>query len=298
MMLKDGQIISKHPFPSPHPNIRLFLVTYWSRGLKVKGLLAEPKDERSYDGFLYLRGGIKNVGKVRPARIIQFAAEGFIVFAPFYRGNQGGEGNEDFAGDDRHDAFSGYELLRQHPRVKEGCIHIFGFSRGGVMALLTGLEKKDAASLVTWGGVSNMVLTYEERKDLRRMMKRVIGGTPRKYPERYAWRTPLNQMNELHCPVLIIHGAKDENVSIQHAYELEEALKREGKCVETWYFPTFNHYFPPAVNRKVVKELCQWMKNQTLSWYDNSKNDEGEKKYGNAVGITNDNRYERSRNTN
>ncbi len=84
-----------------------------------------------YDGFLYLRGGIKNVGTVRPARLIQFASQCFIVMAPFYRGNQGGEGNEDFAGDDRYDAFAAYDLLKQLPNVHHDRIHIFGFSRGG-----------------------------------------------------------------------------------------------------------------------------------------------------------------------
>src|SRR3954463_3162197 len=133
-------MIHKQKFPSPHPEIELSLITYRSNGLKVKGLLAEPKGDELYDGFLYLRGGIKNVGKVRPARIVQFAAEGFIVFAPFYRGNQGGEGDEDFAGEDRYDAISGFTLLANYPRVKKENIHIFGFSRGGIMALWTAIE--------------------------------------------------------------------------------------------------------------------------------------------------------------
>ena len=252
-------IIEKQKFPSPHPNIDLFLVTYYSFGLKVKGLLAEPKGTNLLNGFLYLRGGIKNVGKVRPGRIIQFASEGFIVFAPFYRGNQGGEGYEDFGLEDRKDAFSGFELLAEHPRVAADAIHVFGFSRGGVMALWTAMEKP-AASVVTWGGVSDMALTYTERTDLRRMMKRVIGGNPVKTPEQYQERTPLYYLEGMDAPVLIIHGEKDQNVSIEHSYRLEKRLKELGKSVETWYFPEFTHYFPPAVNRKIVEDLTMWMK--------------------------------------
>src|SRR3954447_12187731 len=120
----DGKIVEMRRFPSPNPNVELNVITYLAQGLKVKGMLAEPIGEGVYDGFLYLRGGIKNVGKVRPARIAQFAAEGFIVFAPYYRGNQGGEGNEDFGGDDREDAFSGFLLLKSLLRVRN--IHIFG----------------------------------------------------------------------------------------------------------------------------------------------------------------------------
>ncbi|KAA6446842.1 alpha/beta hydrolase family protein [Bacillus atrophaeus] len=256
-------LVEKKRFPSPNQHVRLYTVSYLSDGLKVKGLLAEPAAPGMYDGFLYLRGGIKNVGMVRPGRIIQFASQGFVVFAPFYRGNQGGEGNEDFAGEDREDAFSAFRLLQEHPKVKADRVHIFGFSRGGIMGILTAIEMgKSAASFVTWGGVSDMFLTYEERKDLRRMMKRVIGGTPKKVPEEYERRSPFDQTNRIQAPVLLIHGEKDQNVSIQHSYLLEDKLKQLHKPVETWYFSGFTHYFPPQQNRCIVRELTQWMKNQ------------------------------------
>ncbi len=258
MEFKNGQILNKQRFPSPNPSIELSIVTYYANGLHIKGLLAEPKGGELYEGFLYLRGGIKNVGKVRPGRIVQFASEGFIVFAPFYRGNQGGDGNEDFAGDDREDAFAAFALLQEHPRVKK--VHIFGFSRGGVMALLTAIQFPEAASAVTWGGVSDMFLTYAERKDLRRMMKRVIGGTPAKFPDRYKYRTPLFQLEELQAPVLIIHGEQDRNVSAEHAHRLEKRLKSLNKKVDSWYFKDYTHYFPPAVNRRIVEDLTAWMK--------------------------------------
>lgn len=261
-MMKERPIIEKYRFPSPHPLIHLYSVTYFSQGYKVKGLLAEPVEQGMYEGLLYLRGGIKNVGKVRPSRITQLASEGFVVFAPFYRGNQGGEGDEDIAGEDRYDAFSGFEILREHPKVKTGRIHIFGFSRGGVMALWTAIQYRDAASVVTWGGVSDVFLMYEEREDLRRMMKRVIGGSPWKMPELYRYRTPLYEIEKLHIPLLIIHGERDKNVSIEHAYQLGTMAKMFGKQVETWYFPTFAHHFPPRDNRKMVKEMMSWMKNR------------------------------------
>lgn len=257
--MNNGDIIEKIRFPSPNPSIDLFLVTYYVDGLKVKGMLASPNDGEIYDGFLYLRGGIKNVGKVRPGRIIQFAYEGFVVFAPFYRGNQGGDGNEDFAGEDKNDAIAAFALLKNLSNVNN--VHVFGFSRGGVMALFVGINCP-VQSIVTWGGVSDMFLTYEERKDLRRMMKRVIGGTPSKYPDRYDARTPLYQLEKINAPTLIIHGKLDTNVSVEHSLRLEAKLKQLGKEVDTWYFPEFTHYFPPATNRKVVTSLSSWMKKQ------------------------------------
>lgn len=260
--MNDGQIIETQRFPSPNPSVELYLITYYCKGLRVKGFLAEPKQEGTYDGFLYLRGGIKNVGKVRIGRIIQFASEGFVVMAPFYRGNQGGEGNEDFGGDDRYDAIASYKVLETHSKVKPDRIHAFGFSRGGVMALLTGIHEENVRSIVSWGGVSDMSLTYVERKDLRRMMKRVIGGTPTKFPERYRWRTPLYELEKITAPVLIIHGEKDRNVSVDHSFRLEKRLKELNKEVTSKYFKDFTHYFPPAQNRATVKYVTEWMKIQ------------------------------------
>ena len=131
------------------------------------------------------------------------------------------------------------------------------------MALWTAIHCKNAASMVTWGGVSDMFLTYVERVDMRRMMKRVIGGSPKTKPENYEYRTPLFAIEELNVPVLIIHGEQDDNVSFEHATRLENRLKEHGKPVESWYFPQFTHYFPPSINRQVVEDLTTWMKNQT-----------------------------------
>ena len=63
-------------------------------------------------------------------------------------------------------------------------------------------------------------------------------------------------------PVLIIHGVQDQNVSIEHAYLLEKELRASKKQVECWYFSEYTHYFPPAINRKMVAQLTSWMKNK------------------------------------
>lgn len=261
MIVMNGEVITKQRFPSPNPNVKLFQITYLSQGLKVKGLLAEPITDQKLPGLLYLRGGIKNVGKVRPARVTQFASEGFVVFAPYYRGNQGGEGFEDFGGDDRYDAVNGLSVLDKHSKVNNH-LHVFGFSRGGVMALWVGILEKKVSSIVTWGGVSDMVLTYEERVDMRRMMKRVIGGTPSKVPMEYMNRTPLNEIDKIGAPVLIIHGEQDQNVSVEHGYRLSKELEKQGKPVECWIYKEFTHYFPPKMNQEIVHNLTGWMKSK------------------------------------
>ncbi|WP_397539698.1 alpha/beta hydrolase family protein [Rummeliibacillus pycnus] len=261
-MKTNGEIYNLREYPSPNPKIKLTEITYWSEGLRVKGLLATPIAKANYEGILYLRGGMQGVGMVRPARIAQLASHGFIVFAPYYRGVRGGEGRDEFGGEDRFDAINAVDVLKHFCLNKR--IHLFAFSRGGIMALWTGILRNDITSIVTWGGVSDIKFTYEERVDMRRMMKRVLGGSPQKNPIGYEERQPLSRVDEIKAPVLIIHGMLDDNVGFKHAQLLENGLKVLNKHVETWYYPDYTHFFPSDVNRKVVDSACQWMKLQQL----------------------------------
>jgi len=261
-MMDNGEILQSRSYPSPNPTIKLYEQVYLSSGLKVKGLLAVPIEEGSYEGIIYLRGGIQHVGMVRPARITQIAAQGFVVFAPYYRGNRGGEGRDEFAGDDLMDAVNAVEVIKQCTHVNRERIHLFAFSRGGIMALWAGILRNDITSIVTWGGVSDIIFMYKERKDLRRMMKRVIGGTPNNNPNAYRNRTALFRLEEINAPVLIVHGLLDKNVSFEQALLLENALVENKKSVETRYFPNYTHYIPPVKNLMILKEVCAWMKTQ------------------------------------
>lgn len=215
-----------------------------------------------YEGIIYLRGGIQHVGMVRPSRIAQLASNGFVVFAPYYRGNRGGDGRDEFAGVDRMDAVHAVDVLKQHAKTDSERLHLFAFSRGGIMALWTAILREDITSVVTWSGVSDIIFTYKERKDLRRMMKRVIGGTPNNKPDEYRNRTALFRITEIDAAVLIIHGMSDEHVSFEQAKLLESALKENDKSVETWYFPKYTHHIPPTMNAQIVRDLCGWMRRQ------------------------------------
>jgi dipeptidyl aminopeptidase/acylaminoacyl peptidase len=152
------------------------------------------------------------------------------------------------------------DVLKQFLAVDR--IHLFAFSRGGIMALWTAILRDDITSTVTWSGVSDIILTYEERHDMRRMMKRVIGGSPNTNPVAYDNRQPFAYIKDIMCSLLIIHGKKDVNVGIEHASRLEEALVKEEKVFETWYFSEYDHFFPSEINKQIISDLTLWMKQQ------------------------------------
>ena len=86
-------------------------MTYISDGLKVNGYIAYPGDRgKKYPCIIWCRGGYGNSGAIDEfnAKGIfgQIAAWGYVVFASQYRGNAGGEGKDEFGGNDINDVLN------------------------------------------------------------------------------------------------------------------------------------------------------------------------------------------------
>jgi dipeptidyl aminopeptidase/acylaminoacyl peptidase len=257
------RFISKRAVFPKYKKLNAYEITYWSQELKVKGLLMLPKLESSvFPGLMYCRGGIRQVGMVKPERIASFAERGYAVFAPYYRGNEGGDGREDFAGEDRYDVYHGLELMSELPMIRQGPIPIIGFSRGAMMALLAARDCSLAGPVTVWGGVSDLFYTYEERVDLRRMLKRVVGH-PMKQQEAYISRSPIHWMEQVEQPLLIVHGTEDELVSSTHAKRLAAACDRIGKPYQLRLLQGFKHHLPREIDEQVVEAILQWIEQQS-----------------------------------
>ena len=68
------------------------------------------------------------VGRVRAARLMQFANENTLVVGPYYRVSNGSEGRDEFANADLKDVTYLIKILKQ--RFPNAYIHMIGFSRG------------------------------------------------------------------------------------------------------------------------------------------------------------------------
>lgn len=96
MQVDLSPFVAVTPEAAAVPNVALYTVSYYSDDLLVKAALAVPEsflaDEAKLPALLYCRGGIRGIGRVRPERISQMAAFGYVVLAPHYRGNEGEKG--------------------------------------------------------------------------------------------------------------------------------------------------------------------------------------------------------------
>ncbi|MDN9010526.1 alpha/beta hydrolase family protein [Brevibacillus laterosporus] len=253
------------------PEVALFTVTYLSDNHPVKALLAIPDEkliphQKAVDplpALLYCRGGYKKIGRVQPLRISQLAAFGYVVVAPHYRGNEGAPGRDEFGGAEMEDVYQAYFLLASIPFVDTNRIHLYGFSRGGMMALRAAMFPNRYASVVVWSGVSDMHLTYSERQDMQPLLKKIM-GSPDTAPHAYDSRSPVRQAEQITCPVLIIHGQEDENVGVEHATRLAKALVLHHKPHELWLVEDASHLFTSEQIGEYTKAMFRWLESISI----------------------------------
>lgn len=266
----------------------IYHITYLSDGYRVNGLLGLPNEfnyptdelksnfiachnrsvslnsskkvmPHSLPALIYCRGGIGKFGEVKSSWVESFAKAGFVTFAPTYRGNEGSEGRDQFGGEDRNDVNQAFKILTNLSFVDKKTISIMGFSRGSINATLSAIEMP-THRLILWSGVSDLEATYRERIDLRRMLKRVIGGTPQKNPNDYQDRSPIHLVESIRCPVLIIHGTADTQVLYSHGLNMYKRLKNVGNDVEFHTYNNLEHHFPLPIHELAVKKMTEWIK--------------------------------------
>lgn len=127
------------PFDSIDGSIRL--VHYESNGDSLQGLLEtiNISDSKKRPGLVYLHGGFSlSNGDVQDCS--PFTDEGFVVFAPSYRAENGNPGNFEFLLGEVDDAVAAIKWLQNQPYIHADSIYVFGHSLGGSISLSLSLR--------------------------------------------------------------------------------------------------------------------------------------------------------------
>lgn len=227
-----------------------YAITYWSDGLRVVGFLGTPLGPGPYPAIIHNRGGYGEVGLQTGIEIVPLVEAGYVAVATQYRGNGGSEGQEDFGGNDVHDVTNLIILLKSLPEVDPDRIGMMGGSRGGMMTTIalkidTLSGRNDIKAAVTVGGISDLLMWNREVGAQNgfdyRLWLPLIGATPEQAPDRFIARSAVYWPELINAPLLLLHGANDESVSVHHTLNLAERLRQAGKTVQVIIYPEGDH---------------------------------------------------------
>ena len=119
--------------------------------------------------------------------------------------------------------------------IDEKRIGIQGWSYGGYMSSLAITKGADVFNLaVAVAPVTNW--RFYDNIYTERYMQ-----TPQENPSGYDENSPINHVEKLKGKYLLIHGTADDNVHVQHTYEMSSALVNANKQFDLFVYPDKNH---------------------------------------------------------
>jgi len=249
--LADTAGIPRESFVSPE------LVRYESfDGREIPAFLTLPEGEGPFPVVVNIHGGPESQYRPSFSPVTQYlVSAGYAVLAPNVRGSTGYgkaythlddvEKRMDSVAD--IDAAAGW--LADHPKVDADRVVAMGGSYGGFMTLaaLTEYPERWAAG-VDIVGIANFVTFLENTGEWRRELREAEYGSLAEDREFLESISPINKIENIRAPLLVLHGANDPRVPVGEAEQIAERAS-EHVPVEKLVFEDEGHGFSKLENR-------------------------------------------------
>lgn len=247
-------------------SLNFYFITYQSDGLKIGGLLVEPKKEGKYPVVIFNRGGNRDFGRLTVATMIMYtsklAEQGYVIIGSNYRKK------DEFGGAEINDVLSLTKTVREIKKADLNCIGMYGWFRGGIMSYLALQKSGEIKTAVVGNAPTNL---FELISDRPEMESKVIAECVPGYRENKVaelkkrsvifWTDKLDKNSSL----LILCGTNDKRVNPEQADKLAEKLKEIKYDFELRKFGT-DHYFSEykkELNELVINWFDKRLKNKT-----------------------------------
>lgn len=214
-----------------------YQVMYEVDGCKVSAYISAPADylDTYYPIVIYNRGGNGNIGANTAMTVAtcSYYTKSLVV-ASNYREASPGTGKDQFGGEDVFDVAYLIEMTKSIGFADRDRVYMIGESRGGMQTCLALLQ--DTEGLVKGvccvSGAYDLIDTYNNRSDMRKMLEERIGGSPENCKEEYLKRSAVTFADKIDIPILLIHSINDQRVSYSQVEEFAEELEKHGKEYE------------------------------------------------------------------
>jgi dipeptidyl aminopeptidase/acylaminoacyl peptidase len=225
-------------------------VSYPSGDLTVTGwLFVHPfSKEDTEPCVIFNHGGVGGVSAGTRERCRWLAKQGYIVFAPSYRGEDDSEGEIEVAAGEIDDVLAAMRLLSTHPGIRPGEFVLLGTSHGALISVHAAARdelKPLVKGVVAAYGVMDMYSWYQYLLDNEfdvsdPLSLRVYGNGPEDKPEAFASRHAHSLIPRLgDAPIMFVQGEHDRIVPKEQALDMYRALRESGRQVD--YCRVYEH---------------------------------------------------------
>lgn len=251
-------------------DVKVSRLIYESDGLAVTGVAALPAEVTpgGHPILIYNRGGNGNFGILTAGQInfylSTYARRGYLAFGSNYRGNDGGEGAEDFGGEDVNDVLTLLDISRRHPGWDGKNAFMLGSSRGGMMTYLAIRRGAALNAAATIAGLTDLWMSAAERPAMEQNVYAVRIPHYRDSPEEARFSRSATRWPEaLHVPLLLLHGTNDTRVGSAQGEALAAALASAGQPHKLVLYEGDDHSL--SRNRlSSVTEITQWFERHRI----------------------------------
>ncbi|MCC6537032.1 MAG: S9 family peptidase [Bryobacterales bacterium] len=198
--------------------------------------------------------------------VAAFAARGYAVLRANPRGSTGyGVTSrqavvQDWGGRDFDDLMSGVDHVIGLGVADAEKLAVMGWSYGGYMTAWTVTQTARFKAAAVGAGITNHVSMYGTQ-DIPSVYEDYFGGPPWEQRAAYLKSSPMEFVQRVKTPTLILHGERDDRVPITQAYEFHRALERQGVKVKMIAYPRQPH----GPNEP---KFLQHIAEQHLAWVD------------------------------
>ena len=148
-------------------------------------------------------------------------------------------------------------MATQRQDIDESRVCVFGNSYGGYAAYMLALKHPEVFACAVGGAAISDLPLYANSTAVtdaqRGWLKEQLGDPQADYDELKAI-SPAYLAHGLSVPLLIVHGAQDDVVEVEHAYRMKTMLEQHSKPFSWQIFEDEDHEFESA------SDLARWMR--------------------------------------
>lgn len=249
-------------------------ITYTARdGTQIPGYLTTPPHGAApYPLIVMPHGGPTARDYLAWDHWVQFlASRGYAVLQPNFRGSSGYGGDFEAAGYGQwgllmqDDVTDGAKAMIEQGIADPNRMCIVGGSYGGYAALMGAIVTPDLFQCaVSFAGVTDIPRMLAEG----RRYKFASNNPPNvgnRFDDHGQLRdtSPINGVDAIKIPILLIHGDKDLSVDVSHSERMAKALKKAKKPHKLVIFKDGNHYHQLEKHRiSFLRELEAFLDEQ------------------------------------